>query len=94
MEVWYAVANSSGAPRWKLGSKHSAQQWQNKMRQRGWTPDQITEAVESGQKHPATNLVNPGNSATRYIHPVTGRSIVVDDATEEVIHVGGDGFIY
>lgn len=64
------------------------------MKQRGWTPDQITEAIQGGQKLPATNLVNSGNTATRYIHPITGRSVVVDDITEEVIHVGGDGFVY
>ena len=64
------------------------------MAQRGWTPDQITEAVENGHKFSAANLVNPGNGATRYVHPPTGRSVVVDDVTEEVIHVGGDGFLY
>jgi hypothetical protein len=63
-------------------------------RQRGWTTDQITEAIQNGQQVPAVNLVNPGNTATRFIHPITGRSVVVDDVTEEVIHVGGDGFVY
>jgi len=33
-------------------------------------------------------------SATRYVHPRIGRSVVVDDATGEVFHVGGDGFEY
>ena len=47
-----------------------------------------------GQCFPAVNKVNPGNSATRYVHPTTGRSVVVDDVTHEVIHVGGDGFLY
>jgi hypothetical protein len=28
------------------------------------------------------------------VHPRTGRSVVVDDATGEVFHVGGDGFEY
>ena len=88
------VANSSGTPTWTLGGNHSAQQWQNKMRQRGWTPDQITEAIQQGQKFPAVNLVNSGNAATRFVHPTTGRSVVVDDVTREVIHVGGDGFVY
>ena len=36
--------------------------------------------------------MNPGNSATRYVHPETGRSVVLDDVTREVIHVGGEGF--
>jgi Colicin E5 ribonuclease domain len=60
------------------------------MAKRGWTEEQIIEALQTagvathGKKGPAT----------RYIHPRTGRSVVVDDATGEVIHVGGDGFEY
>jgi hypothetical protein len=88
------VSHSSGTPNWQLGGNHSGQQWQNKMLQRGWTPDQITEAIQNGQKVSAVNLVNPDNAASRYVHPTTGRSVVVDDVTEEVIHVGGDGFVY
>jgi colicin-like ribonuclease protein len=64
------------------------------MTHRGWTPAQITEAIDNGQKLPASNQVNPGNTAARYVHPTTGRSVVVDDVTGEVIHVGGDGFVY
>ena len=64
------------------------------MRRRGWTVDQISEAIQAGQKIPATNLVNLDNPASRYVHPTTGRSVVVDDVTNEVIHVGGDGFLY
>jgi len=81
-------------PTWKLGGNHSAHQWANKMTQRGWTPQQINEAMANGQRFPATNNVNLGNPATRYVHPTTGRSVVVDDVTMEVIHVGGDGFLY
>ena len=88
------MSKPSGSPTWKLGKNHSPQQWQKKMFQRGWTPEQISEAIETGQSFPATNLVNPGNGATRYVHPTTGRSVVVDDVTEEVIHVGADGFVY
>ena len=83
-----------GVPAWTLGRNQSAQQWQNRMRKRGWTPAQITEAIQSGASFPAPNHVNPGNSATRHVHPITGRSVVVDDLTREVIHVGGDGFLY
>lgn len=64
------------------------------MQQRGWTNAQITEAIEGGESHSATNLVNNGNSATRYVHPTTGRSVVIDNTTREVIHIGGDGFKY
>ena len=88
------VPNSSGQPSWRLGSNHSAQQWQYKMARRGWAPQQISEAIQNGQQFPAVNNVNPGNVATRYVHPTTGRSVVVDDVTKEVIHVGGEGFVY
>lgn len=91
------MPHSSGAPgqpSWKLGGNHSAQQWQNKMRQRGWTPQQITEAIQKGQQFPAVNHVNPAHGATRYVHPTTGRSVVLDRVSGEVIHVGGDGFVY
>ena len=64
------------------------------MRQRGWTPAQITEAIQSGQNFPATNNVNSGNAATRFVHPTAGRSVVLDEATGEVIHIGGDGYVY
>jgi hypothetical protein len=50
--------------------------------------------MQKGQQFKAVNNVNPGNAATRYVNPQTGRSVVVDDVTREVIHVGGDGFKY
>ena len=84
----------SANPTWKLGGHHSAVKWQNEMVKRGWTPQQIDEAIAGGQKFTAPNKVNPVNTATRYVHPQTGRSVVVDDVTNEVLHVGGDGFQY
>jgi hypothetical protein len=36
----------------------------------------------------------PANGATRYVNPTTGRSVVIDNVTQEVLHVGGDGFLY
>jgi len=79
---------------WKLGTFKSTAKWQSQMAKRGWTSEQITEAVQMGDKFTAENLVNRGNAATRYVHPETGRSIVVDDVTDEVIHVGGNYFRY
>lgn len=64
------------------------------MARRGWTPRQISEAIHNGRKVHAVNKINPGNGATRYVHPATGRSVVIDNVTQEVIHVGGDGFVY
>jgi hypothetical protein len=86
--------STAAKPQWTLGSGKSAQKWQNQMQRRGWTPQQIDDAMANGQQFPAVNNLNPAHSATRYINPQTGRSVVVDDATHEVIHVGGDGFKY
>ncbi len=79
---------------WKLGEFKPLEKWRSQMVKRGWTEQQINEAIEAGAKNPAQNLVNKGNPVTRYVHPRTGRSVVIDNVTGEVIHVGGDGFKY
>lgn len=66
---------------------------QGQLANRGWTTEAIDEAVQSGQQVRAVNKAT-GNPATRYIHPSTGQSVVIDDVTGEVIHVGGPGFKY
>jgi Flp pilus assembly protein CpaB len=63
------------------------------MAARGWTDDEIAEAVASGVRV-ATADRETDRPATRYIHPMTGRSVVIEDESGEIIHVGGDGFIY
>lgn len=60
---------------------------------RGCTAEAIDKARSQGAAHPAVNR-ETGGAAARYVHPVTGRSVVIDDTSGEVIHVGGDGFIY
>jgi hypothetical protein len=60
------------------------------MRQRGWTEQLILEAMQT-QGIPTQGRKGP---ATRYVHPVTGQSVVVDDANGEIFHVGGKGFKY
>jgi RHS repeat-associated protein len=79
---------------WTFGGAKSAAKWANQLERRGWTADQIGEAISEGARFPAENLVNAGNAATRYVHPNTGRSVVIDNVTQEVIHVGGNGFRY
>jgi len=79
---------------WTLGRFKSEAKWQQQLSKRGWSPQQISEAVVHGEHFPAENLVNKGHSARRYVHPETGRSVVVDDVTKEVLHVGGDNFKY
>ena len=66
---------------------------EGQMRARGWTPEQIQEAFANGQQVPAVKKAT-GGPATRYINPTTGQSVVIDDATGQIIHVGGPGFRY
>jgi RHS repeat-associated protein len=86
--------DNGGGRKWKFGSNKSEQQWRSQLARRGWTPEQIDEAIANGQKFPAQNNINPSNGATRFVDPTTGRSVVLDNVTNEVIHVGGDGFRY
>lgn len=64
------------------------------MQTRGWTRAEIQEAFESGQQVPAVNRLRGGTPATRYVHPTTGKAVTIDNATGEVIQVGGSGFTY
>jgi hypothetical protein len=60
----------------------------------GWTPEQIDKAVTSVNRIDAINK-ETNSSATRYVNPDTGKSVVIDNATNEVIHVGRkDDFQY
>jgi hypothetical protein len=79
---------------WALGKNHSAIKWANQMKSRGWTPEKISEALKSRKTFPAPNKINPANPATRYVHPETGQSIIRDDVTGEIFHIGGPGFGY
>jgi hypothetical protein len=88
-----SVAAERGAA-WTLGEGKSAARWTGQMERRGWSPSQIDEALASGKQFPAPNNLNPANGATRFVHPETGRSVVIDSKTKQVIHVGGDGFKY
>ena len=90
-EVAERAANRSA---WKLGGNKTAQKWANQLRERGWTPQQIDEAITSGKSFKERNRINPNNVAIRYVHPKTNQSVVIDDVTKEVIHVGGRWFKY
>ena len=79
---------------WIYGGFKSSTKWADQLAKRGWTEKQITEAITKGKSFPAVNNVNKANSATRYVHPQTGQSVVIDNATKELLHVGGPGFKY
>ena len=79
---------------WTFGPLKSDAKWAGQMAQRGWTKSQISDAIAHGERFPAKNNLNPSNGATRYVNPTSGRSVVIDNKTGQVIHVGGDGFKY
>jgi Colicin E5 ribonuclease domain len=72
----------------KLGGKIRRQ-----MGPRGWTGEQIDEAVQNGSRIDAINK-GTGGPATRYVNPNTWLSVVIDNMTNEVLHVGEPGFEY
>ena len=88
-----AAEGAAAAARAAKAIKDFSDKVQKQMARRNWTESQIEEAVSRGQQYPATNYAN-GNPATRYVHPTTGQSVVVDNVTGRVIHVGGPGFKY
>ena len=63
------------------------------MLRRGWTAEQIDEAVKNGSRIDAVNRSN-GVPATRFVSPQSGASVVIDNTTKEVIQVGEPDFIH
>jgi hypothetical protein len=61
------------------------------MGQRGWTPEQLDEAVKSGWRIDAIDKAT-NEPATRYVNPTTGRSVVINNVTNDIVQVAGDGF--
>lgn len=85
-KIWSEIKK----PEWTLGKHKSPTRWGNQLRNRRWTPEQITKTIEKGAKYPAPNKVNKGNTATRYEYE--GRYVVKDDQTNEILQVGGEDF--
>lgn len=55
----------------------------------------VDDALTTGKSFPAANKLGGANTpATRYVDPGSGKSIVVDDASGEIVHVGDVGFGY
>jgi hypothetical protein len=88
------VEAADDAAKWIWSQNKGVAKSIRQMEQRGWVPEQVTEAIKTGQQFPATNFVNKANKAIRYVHPQTGQSVVQDAVTKEIIHFGGPGFKY
>jgi hypothetical protein len=66
----------------------------NSMAKRGWTKEEIVEAIQRGQAHTAIDKTAGNAPATRFVHPETGKSVVINNETGRVIHVGDIGYGY
>jgi len=64
------------------------------MTKRGWTATEIREAYDQGVPYPAMDVTAGNAPATRFVHQTSGKSVVINNATGRVIHVGGTGFQY
>ena len=63
------------------------------MLERGWTDEHVEEARAAGPVEARINYETNGPAA-RYVHSVTGRSVIIDDETGGVLHVGRDRHLY
>jgi hypothetical protein len=72
---------------------HYGDKINKQMTTRDWTPQEIDDAVQNGQRIDAINKAD-GGPATRYVNPQTGKSVIIDDVTNEVIQVGGPNFSF
>lgn len=80
------VSQLAGGVGLNIGPKVARQ-----MKGRDWTESAISEAIQHGRQVPTRNF-KTGTAAIRYVHPTTGRSVVVDVDSDEVIQVGDYGF--
>ncbi len=96
LEVWRTflamriVGNAN--VQWKLGEFKSATRWANQLKNRGWTPEEITETIKNGKNYAVENRVNKGNAAVQYFNPKTGRFVVRDEVTMEILQVSDRRF--
>jgi len=78
---------------WTFGSHKSPKRWATQIEKRNWTPQEITQTIKYGRKYPAPNHVKPENRAVRYLNSKTGKYVVRDEVTKEILQISGDDFI-
>ena len=61
------------------------------MASRGWTTQEIVDTVQNGKTYSVLNKAT-GGAATEYVNPASGKFVVVDNATKQVLQVSGPGF--
>jgi RHS repeat-associated protein len=65
---------------------------ENDMAERGWTQQDIQNVYQNGSTSTAIDRTAGGQPATQYLDPATGKFIVVNNTTGNVIQVSGPGF--
>ena len=83
------VREAAKGSKWVYGGFKSSTKWANQLAKRGWTEKQIGEAISKGKSFNAVNNVNKANGATRFVHPKTGQSIVIDNVTKSFFMLEG-----
>jgi membrane carboxypeptidase/penicillin-binding protein len=61
------------------------------MNSRGWTKQEILDTVREGDAYPVTNKAT-GGPATEYVSRSTGKFVVIDNNTGQVIQVSKAGY--
>lgn len=66
------------------------------MMKRGWKFDDIQKTLAKGkwEPHSGQNYLNPGNSMSIVTNQSTGKSLIIDNVTKEVIQLGDKGFLH
>jgi predicted RNase H-like nuclease len=89
-KVGEGVAGASGVDDVGKVSREYSDKIMQQMKKRGWTEDDINRALSTT----GIPTIGKKGTATRYVDPKTGKSLVVDDSTGEIFHVGKPGYKY
>ncbi|MBN1331691.1 S8 family serine peptidase [Candidatus Dojkabacteria bacterium] len=82
--------SDSSTVEYKLNSNWK--DWDKYMAKRGWTDVDIVRTIKANEyiEYNKTNYLNPGNPTKLFTDPKTGKSLVIDAETGEIIQLGGD----
>ena len=72
---------------WKFGRHKQAEKWARRIEKWDWTPERITDLIKNGERYRVENRVNRGNAAIQYSDPKTGRFVVRDEVTREILQI-------
>ena len=71
---------------------------QKSMNNRGWTKQEISDTLDTGDPRTTADLTNGGPAsperATRFTNPNTGRAVTVNNRTGRIVMLGEKDFLY